>query len=173
MEAPFKSKIDYLDKLKLHYISISKEILHQYYTEDDTGSLYNQRFEITLNESISWKAGSVSLGENQAYVPVSKARMKKINVDLGDIVSIQLKKDTSKYGMDVPEEFEEFLRQDAHAKKRFESLTMGLQRAVIYVIAQVKSSEKRIDKTLFLMENLKKAPIGKETMRHILGKEVS
>lgn len=75
--------------------------------------------------------------------------------------------------MDVPEEFTELLRQDDHVKERFESLTMGLQRAVIYVVAQLKSSQKRIDKSVFLMENLKKAPVGKETMRHILGKETS
>ncbi|GAB5417734.1 MAG: hypothetical protein Crog4KO_25170 [Crocinitomicaceae bacterium] len=173
METQFTSKIDYLEKLRLHYISISENVLRQHQSKEDTGSLYNQRFEITLNDSITWKAGSVSLGDKLAYITVSKARMKKLQVDAGDTVSVQLKKDTSKYGMDVPEEFEEFLRQDEYAKNRFESLTMGLQRAVIYVVAQVKSSQKRIDKTVFLMDNLKKAPVGKETMRHILGKEVS
>ena len=99
--------------------------------------------------------------------------MKKLGLELGDTVTVYLEKDTSKYGMDVPEEFEELLRQDDHARQRFEALSMGLQRAVIYMVAQLKSSQKRIDKSLFLMENLKKAPVGKETMRHILGKEVS
>ncbi len=173
METQFNSKIDYLEKLKLHYISVSEEILQEHQSEEDSGSLYNQRFQITLNESVTWRAGSVSLGNKFAYITLSKARMKQLQVDVGDTVSVLLRKDTSKYGMDVPEEFEEFLRQDEYAKNRFESLTMGLQRAVIYVVAQLKSSQKRIDKTVFLMENLKKAPVGKETMRHILGKKIS
>lgn len=173
MPESFKSKIDYLEKLRLHYISISEDILRKFHSSKDKGSLYNQRFQITVNDDVSWKAGSVSLGNNQAYITLSGARMKKLGVELGDTVNVHLVKDSSKYGMDVPEEFEELLRQDEIAKMRFEALSMGLQRAVIYVVAQLKSSQKRIDKSMFLMENLKKAPVGKETMRHILGKEVS
>lgn len=173
MENSFESKIEYLEKLKLHYVSVSEEILQQHQAKEDTGSVFNQRFQITINNAISWKAGSVSLGNRMAYITISQARMKQLQVDQGDTVLVHLLKDNSKYGMDVPEEFEEFLRQDDYAKERFESLSMGLQRAVIYVVAQLKSSQKRIDKSMFLMENLKKAPIGKETMRHILGKEIS
>lgn len=172
MDTSFDSKIEYLEKLKLHHITISEEILQLFHTTEDKGSVFNQRFEITVNECVTWKAGTVSLKNRTAYITLSKARMKELKVALGDTVSFRLKKDTSKYGMDVPEEFTELLRQDEIAKKRFEALTMGLQRAVIYVVAQLKSSQKRIDKSLFLMENLKKAPVGKETMRHILGKEV-
>ncbi|PWL28145.1 MAG: hypothetical protein DCO96_09210 [Fluviicola sp. XM-24bin1] len=173
MTESFESKIEYLEKLKLHHITVSEEILMQHQTSSDKGSVFNQRFQITINRDVSWKAGSVCLGNRTAYITISKARMKQLGVQLGDSVSVQLKKDTSKYGMDVPEEFTELLRQDDHVKERFESLTMGLQRAVIYVVAQLKSSQKRIDKSVFLMENLKKAPVGKETMRHILGKETS
>ncbi len=173
MDTPFDSKIEYLEKLKLHYVSISEEILQHFHSDEDKGSVFNQRFQITVNDAISWKAGSVSLGNRTAYITLSKARMIQLGVDPGDTVSVQLKKDTSKYGMDVPEEFTELLNQDDHAKERFESLTMGLQRAVIYVVAQLKSSQKRIDKSVFLMENLKKAPVGKETMRHILGKKIT
>jgi hypothetical protein len=173
METTFDSPIDYLEKLKLHYISVPEVILKKHHSEKDTGSVYNQRFEITVNDEVTWKAGSVSLGNQTAYITISKARMKQLSVDRGDSVTITLKKDTSKYGMDVPEEFEELLNQDEYAKKRFESLSMGLQRAVIYVVAQLKSSQRRIDKSVFLMENLKKAPVGKETMRDILGKKNS
>ncbi|HIP32236.1 MAG TPA: hypothetical protein EYG86_05705, partial [Crocinitomicaceae bacterium] len=76
-----------------------------------------------------------------------------------------------KYGFDVPEEFEELLRQDDIARERFESLSMGKRRSIIYLILQVKSSQKRIEKSIFLLENLKRAPVGKETMRHVLGKQ--
>jgi len=169
----FYATIAYLDKLRLHYIPITEKTLQKLKSDTDKGSVYNQRFQITVNDEVSWKAGSVSLGNNKAYITFSAARMKKIGVEKGEKVHVHLKKDTSKYGMDVPEEFTELLQQDEMAKMRFESLSMGLQRAVIYVITQPKSSQKRIDKSLFLMENLKKSPVGKETMRHILGKDIS
>ena len=146
--------------------------MQKHQSEEDTGSVFNQRFQITINDSVSWKAGSVALGDRVAYISISKARMKQLEVHLGDSVKVLLQKDTSLYGMDVPEEFTELLNQDEHAKERFELLSLGLRRAVIYVVAQLKSSQKRIDKSVFLMENLKRTPVGRETMRHILGKEV-
>lgn len=51
-------------------------------------------------------------------------------------------------------------------------MSKGKRRAIIYLVIQLKSSEKRIDKSLFFIENLKRAPIGKETMRHALGKDL-
>ena len=98
--------------------------------------------------------------------------MKQLKVHLGDEVEVELVRDHSKYGFDVPEEFEEVLRQDDEARRRFESLSMGKQRAIIYIVIQLKSSQKKIEKSLFLLENLKRAPEGEITMRHALGKDL-
>jgi uncharacterized protein YdeI (YjbR/CyaY-like superfamily) len=83
-----------------------------------------------------------------------------------------LEKDTSEYGFIVPEEFEEVLRQDDHASAVFLALPKGTRRAIIYLVLQIKSSDKRIEKSIFFLDNLKKAPVGKLTMRHILGKDL-
>ena len=173
MKYAFTSKIELLEKLKLRHITVSKEILEKFWTEDDKGSLYNQRFIITLNDTIQWQAGSVSLGNDTAYITVSTERMKQIKVDLLDTVNVELERDFSEYGFEVPIEFEEVLNQDADGKKRFDSLTLGKRRATIYLVIQVKSSDKRIEKSIAILENLKRAPIGKETMRHILGKDLA
>ena len=172
MKAEFESKIELLEKLKMHHITITEEILKQFHQGGDEGLLYNQRFKITLNDSVSWQGGSVSLGNKSAYITVSNARMKKAGVAPGDTVKILLEPDNSKYGFEVPEEFEVVLEQDDEARKRFLSLSLGTQRAIIYVIIQLKSSQKRIDNSLFFMENLKRAPEGKITMRHIIGKDL-
>lgn len=172
MEHCFKSRIDHLNKLRLNYITVDAEVLEKFQEKDDSNSVYNQRFVVTMNKSVTWRGGTVSLGNNQAYITLSKARMQKLKVDLGDFVDVCLVKDHSEYGFDVPEEFEEILRQDQEARQRFESLSMGKRRAVIYVVLQIKSSDKRIEKSLFLLENLKRAPAGQETMRHMLGKDL-
>lgn len=172
MKAEFESKIELLDKLKLYHITITEDILEKFHEKDEKGSLYNKRFKITLNDSVSWQGGSVSLGNNSAYITVSIARMKQAGTNPGETVKVTLERDDSKYGFEVPEEFEEALRQDDEARKRFLSLSMGKQRAIIYIVIQLKSSEKRIDKSLFFMENLKRAPEGKITMRHVIGKDL-
>jgi len=167
----FKSNIYFLKKLKLHHIVVSEETLDSFVNEK-TKSKFNQRFIITLNNTITWQAGSTSLGDKTAYITISKARMKASNVALNDEVNVRLELDSSKYGFQVPEEFTAVLEQDDMAKTLFEGLSMGKQRAIIYIVIQLKSSDKRIDKTLFLMENLKRAPAGKATMRHVLGKDL-
>jgi uncharacterized protein YdeI (YjbR/CyaY-like superfamily) len=98
--------------------------------------------------------------------------MKVLGVQLHNKVRVTLEKDKSEYGFKVPMEFEEVLAQDPEGNKRFLSLTKGKRRAIIYLIVQIKSSKKRIDKSLFFIENLKRAPLGKETMRHALGKDL-
>lgn len=172
MQHTFKSRIDRLDRLRLNYLTVSEEILEKFWRPEDTGSVYNQRFIIVVNDQVRWQGGTVVLGGGNAYITFSKARMKEIGVDLGDTVDVTLERDFSKYGFDLPEEFEEVLRQDDEARRRFESLTMGTKRAIIYIVVQLKSSEKRLEKTLFLLENLKRAPAGEETMRHVLGKDL-
>ncbi len=171
MKKTFPSKIGYLEKLKMHFITVSDEQLSDF-ADENTKSIYNQRFHVTVNNKVKWQGGTVSLGNGEAYITLSKQRMKTLDVHLGDSVIIELEKDFSKYGFVVPEEFEEALRQDDLARKRFEALRMGMQRSIIYVVLQLKSSDKRIEKSLFFLENLKKSPEGKTTMRHILGKDL-
>lgn len=153
----------------MHYITVNDAILEAFVEEGEL--LYNQRFHVTLNDLVTWQGGTVSLGNNTAYITLSKARMKKLDVHFGDEVQVSLEKDTSEFGFDVPEEFTEVLKQDSEGNDRFRSMSKGKQRGIIYLVLQIKSSDKRIEKSLFFIENLKRAPIGKETMRHLLGKE--
>jgi len=172
MKSSFTSKIGHLKKLNMHHITISNEVLKSFWTAEDEGSLYNQRFHITINDTITWQAGTMASGNNNAYIVFSKARMKKLDARLNDEVKVELKRDFSKYGFDVPEEFTEVLNQDPEGKERFDSLRMGVQRAIIYLVIQLKSSEKKIEKSIFFLENLKKARKGEETMRNVLGKDL-
>jgi len=171
MQQTFKSQIAYLEKLKLHHIIVTDKILEEFASDSDK-SIYNQRFVITINRQVKWRGGTVSLGNKTAYITFSKQRMKEANVQPEDIVQVTLEKDTSKFGFDVPEEFTSALDLDPEAKRRFENLRMGFQRNIIYIIIQYKTSEKRIEKSLFFLENLKRSKEDETTMRNILGKEL-
>lgn len=68
----------------------------------------------------------------------------------------------------MPEELEALLEQDLNGARLFEALSAGKQRYIIHYVSGVKSSQKKIDRAIKLINNLKTMP---ETfdMRHLLG----
>ena len=86
----------------------------------------------------------------------SKGNQAKLGLFQNDYFEMQLIEDTSKYGVEMPEELDEVFKTDVDAFRIFESLTAGKKRSIIYTIIRIKNSQKRIDKALLLCENLKK-----------------
>ncbi|MBT8187690.1 MAG: YdeI/OmpD-associated family protein [Croceitalea sp.] len=94
---------------------------------------------------------------NDGYTMMfSKNNQKKLGIFANDYFELQFFEDDSKYGVEVPEEFEAVMGSDADALKIFESLTDGKKRGLIYVILRYKNPQLRIDKCLLLCENLKR-----------------
>lgn len=85
----------------------------------------------------------------------SKNNQKSIGIDPTDSFEVCLLPDTSKYGVEVPEEFTAVLESDPDAAEKFENLTDGLKRSLIYYVKRFKSSQTKIDKTLIIAENLR------------------
>lgn len=94
--------------------------------------------------------------------------MKKFGVELDDEVSLELRLDNSKYGMEMPEELDALLEQDAEGAEFFESLSDGKKRYIIHYVASVKSSQLKIDRAIMLINNLKTMG-DKFDFRHLLG----
>ncbi|GMN09262.1 hypothetical protein MTsPCn9_02820 [Croceitalea sp. MTPC9] len=90
------------------------------------------------------------------YMMFGKRYQKELGVFPNDYFQLQFFEDDSKYGVDVPEEFEAVMFSDFEAHQVFETLTDGRKRGLIYAIARYKNSQTRIDKTLLLCENLKR-----------------
>ena len=88
-------------------------------------------------------------------IMLNKSNQKKLGVLPNDYFKVQLLEDTSKYGVDLPEEFEAVMESDPEALKIFDSLSIGKKRGLIYVILRYKNSQTRIDKSLLLCQNLK------------------
>lgn len=86
----------------------------------------------------------------------SKEKQKNLGLLLNDHFDLQLFEDTSKYGVDMPEELDAVLLSDYDAYQIFESLTKGKQRSIIYGIIRIKKSQTRIDKALHICEMLKR-----------------
>lgn len=88
------------------------------------------------------------------YLMLNKELRLKLNLQAGDRVQVSLRKDESEFGFPIPEEFEAALEQDSPAKNHFMKLSPGKQRSLIYLVHKMKSSNKRIEKSLAILYHL-------------------
>ncbi|WP_114783224.1 DUF1905 domain-containing protein [Botryobacter ruber] len=160
----YKTSINRLEHLMgTHYLEVPPEVIQQ------LGGKLKQRLHCTVNHTLTFQCGLVALGQGAAYISLNNKRMKEAGIKFGDVVHVSLQPDESEYGMEVPEELAELLRQDDEGQRRFRLLTPGKQRYIIQYVASVKSSQLRIDRALLLINNLKTLPVGKESFRQMLG----
>jgi hypothetical protein len=160
----FKTKIFKLQHLAGHYIDIPASIVKK------AGWTGKQRFICTVNKDLTWKCGFVSHGAGKAYIILNKKQMQSGKFNVGQDVNVVLRKDTSKYGMDMPPELKELFAQDHIGKERFDGLVPGKRRYIIYYINQVKSPDLRVERAVRLIANLKKLPVGKESFVGLLAR---
>lgn len=84
-----------------------------------------------------------------------KRYQKQLGVFVNDYFQLQLFEDSSKYGVEMPEEFQAVLESDPEAMSLFENFTPGKKRSLIYYVLNFKNSQTRIEKALIISENLK------------------
>lgn len=161
----YQTRIGRLDSMNgMHYLEVPAHVIRE------LGGKINIRLLCTVNNQVTFPCGPVALGEGKGCVSLNKKRMLELGVKYKQEVTVSLVKDPSKYGMDMPEELSELLKQDTEGAARFKLLPPGKQRYIIYYVNGVKNSERKIERAIKLIENLKKTKIGKETFREMLGK---
>ena len=115
----------------------------------------NKRIMCSINSYSAFHAGLMPDGEGGWFVMLNKDKMKEYRLVLGQEVEVVLEKDESKYGMYIPEVFEELLYQDPEGEQYFESLTPGKKRSLIHMVASVKSDDIKLRKALVILHHLK------------------
>lgn len=108
-----------------------------------------------LNNEVEFHCAILSSKEESHYIYVGSAVMKKLSLKVGSTVSVELLTDTTPYQFEMPEELQEVLDTDGAANTIFHALTEGNQRGLIYLVQQVKSSEKKIERALTIAERIK------------------
>lgn len=160
----FKTHIDKLSYLKTCYLEIPAHVVLK------IGGIGKLRLLCDVNNQLQFQCGLMALPEGKAYISINSKRMKALHVEQGSIVTVTLTQDTSKYGVDVPEELAELFRQDSEGKRRFDALKPGMQRYILNYVNTVKSPLLRVDRAFMLISNLKNLTPGKETFKEMLGK---
>lgn len=114
----------------------------------------SKRILCSINGTEAFPAALMPWGDI-FYVMVNKQRRTELGLKVGDKPTVVLEKDESKYGMPMPEELEEVLKQDPEGSNLFHSLTTGKQRSMLYYIGKIKDIDDRIHTSLVLLEHLK------------------
>ena len=88
-------------------------------------------------------------------ITVNKKLRDSLGLAFGMEVDVRLMKDTTEYGLPLPEEFQELLRQDTEGNRLFHALTRGRQRTLLYIVGSAKNPEKRIARSISIIKHLK------------------
>lgn len=149
----------------MHYLEIPSRIVKE------LGGKFKGRYVCTVNGKVSFQCGMMALGDGKGYVMLSKKRMTETSLRKNASAKITLVPDRSRYGVEMPKEVSEIFRQDKEAKKRFNGLTPGKQRTILYYIKAVKNPDRRVERALQLIDTLKSLPPGKELLRDLFRKD--
>jgi bifunctional DNA-binding transcriptional regulator/antitoxin component of YhaV-PrlF toxin-antitoxin module len=116
----------------------------------------SRRVVCTINDSHTFQCALLPWTEGGFCIVVNKKIRDKLGISHGSKVKVELVKDESKYGLPMPKELREVLRQDREGDKLFHALTAGKQRTMLYYIAKTKDVDRRIHMSLIFVEHLKK-----------------
>ncbi|WP_299256793.1 YdeI/OmpD-associated family protein [uncultured Aquimarina sp.] len=135
----------------IHSILIPAEIAESFINQNHKRVVVQAQYQ---NKSVQFHA-ALQKRKELFSVMFSKKYQKQLGVFPSDYFQVQLLEDTSKYGVEMPEELEAVLQSDPEASEIFESFTAGKKRSLIYYVLGFKNSQTRIDKALIITENIR------------------
>ncbi len=134
-----------------HLLRVPRELVAPF---EFKGNL--RRVICTLNGVETFNC-SLFPSQGNYFLTLNKKLRDRLGLMIGDRVKVDLKKDESKYGMPMPEEFAEVLRQDPEGDRLFNDLSPGDQRLMLKLIVFVKDTDKRIARALAGIELLRRS----------------
>jgi ABC-type lipoprotein release transport system permease subunit len=133
----------------MHYVMVNDEMLTPFLSKNI------KRVVCKINDNLDFHCAFMPKKEGGFYINIGSSICNKLNLKLGDSVTLSFREDTTEYQFEMPEELTEVFYQDPDAFTIFDSLTDGNKRSLIYLVNAVKSSEKRIERALKIVEKLK------------------
>jgi hypothetical protein len=115
----------------------------------------SRRVVCTLNGVAEYQCAILPLGRGVSIITVNKKLRDALHLEMGMELHVRLAQDTSEYGLPMPEELQELFRQDIEGKNLFHALARGKQRTLLYMIGSVKGTEKRVRRSIIILDHLK------------------
>ena len=133
----------------MHYIMLNEKTVLPLTVNE------NKRAICKLNNLTEFHCAIMPKKEGGHFINIGLTICKKMNLKVGSKVNATFKIDNTEYQFEMPEELREVLDTDEIANEIFHKLTEGNQRGLIYLVSQVKSSDKKIERALKIVEKIK------------------
>ncbi|MFD1256470.1 DUF1905 domain-containing protein [Mucilaginibacter terrae] len=132
--------IKQLEKRKggYYYLIIEADIVNVFEKKRHT------RLICTIDDQLTYSCGLNHLGDGNFFIILSGKNFKKLNKQLGDPITYEIKEDPNPLGIEIPEVLEAFLTQDEEAQSIFNNLTDGKKRSIIHTINKIKDIDKQV-----------------------------
>jgi hypothetical protein len=114
-----------------------------------------RRVVCTLNGKATYQCAMLPFGNGIYVITVNKKLQTQLKLAIGAKVEVTLRKDDSEYGLPMPEELAELLRQDDEGDRLLHALTPGKIRTMLYLAGQPKNSGTRLRRAVAIVEHLK------------------
>lgn len=136
--------INQLEKRKggYYYLKIEADFVNQFVKKRHT------RFICKLDNIHTFQCGLNHFGDGNFFIILSKKNLKTVNKQLGDTIKFELWEDPNPLGVDIPEVLTVLLEQDELLKEKFDRLTLGKKRSVIFHINKTKDIDKQISNAI-------------------------
>ncbi len=115
----------------------------------------DRRVICTFNEKETVHCALMPKGGGGFFILVNKKLRDKLKLKEGLEVKVSLEKDSSEYGMPMPEELAELMKLDDEGDALFHALTPGKQRTLMYIVGNTKNIDTRIRKSIVILNHLK------------------
>jgi Bacteriocin-protection, YdeI or OmpD-Associated/Domain of unknown function (DUF1905) len=115
----------------------------------------SRRVLCTLNGSQERQCALVPYRDGSFVITVNKRLRDSLHFRIGQTIRVGLRRDESKYGLPVPEEFAELLRQDGEGDRLFHALNPGKRRTLLYIVGSPKKAETRLRRAVVVVQHLK------------------
>jgi len=144
----FQQDIRQLEKRRggYYYFKVDAEVVEQFEKKRQT------RLVCTVDGKLSYSCGLNHFGDGNYFLILATRHLKTLQKELGDTVSFEIREDPNPLGVAVPEVLQVLLGQDDLAQKRWDALTDGKKRSLIYSIQRVKDIDKQVKMSLDFLE---------------------
>jgi hypothetical protein len=147
---------------KMHYLEVPHRVFER------LGGKFGLRLVAEVPGIPKFHCALMPLGRGRACLYFSQEKLKLTGLREGSPTAVAVVRDRSRYGMKLPRELASALRLDPAGRKRFDALSPGKQRNLIFHVTSTKNPERRVDVAVQLLEDLKSLPPGKESVSELM-----
>ncbi|MDA9312681.1 YdeI/OmpD-associated family protein [Vicingaceae bacterium] len=112
----------------------------------------DRRVIVLFNNEIKNHCAIMSSQEGP-FIMLNKGIVKQLKINTGDVVKLEIVRDTSEYGMPICEEFEAVIFRDEVVFNYFQALTPGKQRNLIHLVKKIKNPDIKINMSMTIAKH--------------------